>query len=273
MSGCRRKGPRLRVVDHRVGRAAIQIRPAGRRPDLEVQSLTEPRVQREIDAVPPVGARRSPKSVFERDVILRAPGGGRRRHHLQRDRVSAAAGQPRIRWGQNGELLVVAWSPKRVVGHLLAVEPPAVVADLHRYAWHQLLLKVDPPLPVVLTDAPAGERGRIHGRRRIGLPEVQRVAGQRGALAVLSEVHDVAVDHLVVVRVPPVAGGAPDDASGWAVAGVLAVVGRGIEVVTEVELHRGLAVAEHVVGHAHARRDVVERVDPRRSLEGIRLRH
>ena len=61
--------------------------------------------------------------------------------------------------------------------------------------------------------------------------------------------------------------GHANDAGGRAVARVLAVVRRGIEVVAEIELQRRLAVAEHVVGRAEARRDVVERVDARRPLE------
>ena len=56
---------------------------------------------------------------FERDVVLRAAIRGRLRHHRQRDRVAAAAGQPRILRGGDRELLVVRGPAKRVVGHLV----------------------------------------------------------------------------------------------------------------------------------------------------------
>ena len=69
---------------------------------------------------------------------------------------------------------------------------------------------------------------------------------------------------LLSIGVLPVPGGRANDAGGRTVARVLAVVRRGIEVVAEIELQRRPAVAEHVVGRAEARRDVVERVDARR---------
>ena len=152
-----------RSIDHLVGRAGVLNRPAGLRPELQRQALAETRVQREIDAVPVRGALRAEVG-FERDVVLRAAIGGRRRHHRQRDRVAAAARQPRILRGQDRERLVVLGPAKRVVGDLVPVEPPAVVGDLHRHARDHLLLHGDAPLPVVLTNAPAPERRLVHLR-------------------------------------------------------------------------------------------------------------
>ena len=47
---------------------------------------------------------------------------------------------------------------------------------------------------------------------------------------------------------------------------------RALEVLPEVGLERGLAVAKQVVGDAHARRDVVVALDAHRALERDRLR-
>ena len=78
---------------------------------------------------------------------------------------------------------------------------------------------------------------------------------------------------LLLLRVPPSSGEAVRTmrAAGLLLR-VLAVVRRGIEVVAEIELQRRLAVAEHVVGRAEARRDVVERVDAWRPREADRRR-
>ena len=142
------------AVDVRVGLAGVLDRPAGLRPELQCQPLAQTRVHCEVDAVPVLRALR-PEVRFERDVVLRAAVRGRLRHHQQRDRVAAAAGQPRILRGGDRELLVVPGRPQRVVGHLVPQEPPAVVGDLRRHARDHLLLQGDPPLPVALADAPA----------------------------------------------------------------------------------------------------------------------
>ena len=102
------------------------------------------------------------------------------------------------------------------------------------------------------------------------LAEVQVVAGDRaaGVLAAAAglrrRVQDVAVDDEVAVVVGPGSGHARHDLGGLrrVVQRVPAVVRRRRQIVPEVELDRRLAVAEHVVGGAEARRDVVERVDP-----------
>ena len=222
--------------------AGVLDRAASLRPELQGQALAEARVHREIDPVPVQIALRA-EVRFERDVVLRAASGGRRRDHGDRDRVAAAARKPGILRGRDRERLVVLRSAQRIVGDFGPFEPPAVVGNLRRHARNQLLLKRDSPLPVALTDTPASERLLVHlrdvARHRA---EVLRVAGQRGALAVGGKVHDVAVDDLVAIGVLPVPVRRANDAGGRTVARVFAVVRRGVEVVAEIELERRPAV-------------------------------
>ncbi len=196
------------------------------------------------------------------------------------DCVAAAAGQPRIGGCGDAERREVARSDREIVGGREVLEPPLEVANLDRDARHQLLLNRRAELPVSRTDAPPVEQRGVDGRggSRRG---AERRRARGGAFAVGGIVGQVALRDVIPVArrsrppcsiVGPRAGGRRRDARdrvGDRVV-VVQVAGR-VHVLADVDLHRRLAVAEDVVGHAAARRDVLV-VDARRFRERQRRR-
>ena len=152
-------------------------------------------------------------------------------------------------------------------------------AEVRRHARHELLLHDDRVLRVARTHAPAAQHGRIDRRRRAELAEVRRRAGGGCAFAVGVRVQQVAVHDQVAVA----AGGRLSRSTGdsctlrtTVAPGFVDVYGRVVrrvrQVLAPVELQRRLAVAEHVVGDTHARREVVVRVHALRLRDRDRLR-
>ena len=117
------------------------------------------------------------------------------------DDVAAAARQPRIRGRRDVELVEVRRAEDAVVGDPEVAVDAAEVADVHRRARHDFVLHAARELPVVAALAPAVHQIRVVGVARHRLAE-QRV-GHRAAFAVGERALEVAVRHVVAVRVVP----------------------------------------------------------------------
>ena len=113
-------------------------------------------------------------------------------------------------------------------------------------------------LPVADAFVPAAQRVGIVGAPR--LRGAERGVRHRAALAVARGIDEIAVGHEVAVGVVPCARGAGDQTSNGRRIGAedRAAILRA-EIVVQADLHRSLAVAEHVVRQAASGRQVLPR--------------
>ena len=153
---------------------------------------------------------------------------------------------------------------REVVGHVEVRQPAADVADFHRHARQHLLLQRAADLPVARTNAPALEDpGIARSTTLVGVPNVAALSAAqksppRGAV-VLGRAGSTGCSparscrwrrSTSAWRSSPGASSAP-------AASRRRCRSRPLRGSGPVELQRRLAVAEHVVGHADPRRDVV----------------
>ena len=172
------------------------------------------------------------------------------------------------------ERCVVRCERGRVVGDREALEPAAVIAGFERRPRQDLVLDRRAELPVGRTHAPAFEDGRVD--RRCGERLTERERLPRTALAVGNRIHEVALRDVVAIDAEPAAivpcavGRLCETRRTSRVHQRVAVlVVRALQILADVDLQRGLAVAKDVVRRARAGRDVVE---PRHA-DGLRERH
>src|SRR5262249_60327439 len=103
--------------------------------DLEVQLVAQPGVHGDVHAVPVVGPFWTVVG-GQGDVVLRTSRGRSRGDRIQRDRISAAAGKPRIDRSVDRPRVVVGRTHEQVIGdcalttRLAPVEVATVVADV-----------------------------------------------------------------------------------------------------------------------------------------------
>ena len=242
--------------------AGIPHTAAGTRATLEAQPVSRTRLHGNIDAVPILGPRRAIVGL-ERvvEVLLPELAGV---DVIRRELISPTPRQPGIERGRHSVRRVVGRSGRPVVGHEEIAEPAAIVANLDRRARQHFLLNRPTHLPIPRPNAPPLHHRGVDGRERERVPEV--LIAPRAAFRLRHRIHQIAVGHEVVVQVvpgavrlhlkprrraavPAVERRVPED--------VVGLVGGRLQVLAGAELQRGLAVAEQVVGRAHARRDVL----------------
>ncbi len=190
-------------------------------------------------------------------------------------------------WNGDRVGVVIRGRRQLVVGHEEVAPPTPVVGAFDRQPGQELVLHRDAELPVVGPHAPSAQDGRVDGGGiRVGVPEIEVVAAEGGAqvaaggqIVLLRRIQQVAIDDVVLVAVGPAARRAADaraDACDDARSGIVRAIDdvgrRGFDVLAEVHLQRGPALAEHVVGEAEPRRDVVVPRDADCAIEANRLR-
>ena len=184
--------------------------------------------------------------------------------------VAAAARETRIGRRDDAELIEVRGRDRQVVGDGEVLQPAPRVPDLDRHAGQDLLLQRDAHLPVGRPRPPAFENllgiaravdrvaGRIDRLAEIRVGPCGTEVAARAAEVLRGAVQEVAVGRVVTVGVGPGARLRELDARARKQRRVVAVaVDRGLEILAEVGFDGRLAVAEHVVGDAGARGDVV----------------
>ncbi len=260
-------------------RAGVLHAAPGARAGLEDQAVVQPRVEAGGHAVPVLRARRRVVGL-ERLVVARS--GSDSRIDVEIRRGGAAAGQIRILRNRQAPLVVVRRLREQVVRHEEVAEPAPVVAHLERHARHQFLLHAGAELPVVRTDAPALQNRGIDRRQvRVGIAEIRTGPRRRRAIVAAGRqvvlgrrIQQVAIHHEVAVAVrPSPVEHARHRPQRGVVGPVVLVVGRGLQVLADVHLDGGLAVAEHVVRAPDAGRDVVVALHAHRfgEADGLRI--
>ena len=185
------------------------------------------------------------------------------------DRIAAARGQPRIRRRRDVVLGPVTRLHGEVSRDVLPVEPTLVVLHLDRHAVQQLLLDGDADLGIPGTQTV--EQLIAVGQTRIQRAEVlvgedaAKISSAR-AKVLTAGVLQVTVHHVVPVRVGPRPRGIGHDRGCWSGAGEDSGVLCWRQVLAPVHFQRRLPVAEHVVGGADSRSEVLE-------IDSIRARN
>ncbi len=248
----------------RANLAAVGRRLAEAEAALQRESALRPRVRVDVDAVEALIL--VAEVVSRRDVVV-GQAEQRRVDVVQwANRLTAAAGQPRVGRRRHVERAEVGRRHREVIRGDEALEPAADVAHFDRDARQDFLLHRDTERPVGRPRAPALEDGRVDRVAEHALAEVrvrERAAhvSARRAQVLRVGIQEVAVGREVAVVVGPVSRDVRDDARRRVGDAVIRRGDRRLEILADVALDRRLAVPEHVPRRGHARREILVAVD------------
>ena len=149
-------------------------------------------------------------------------------------------------------------------------EPASKVADFNRNARQNFVLQAGAKAPVTGADSPAVQQRRIIGRVENRLPKAQiaDLAAEVDRARLGGRVVEIAVGHIVAVAIRPPPRDAGHDSRTRSGTGVrTAARPSRFKILAEVNLDRGLAVPEQVVGGPESRREIFVAVDAFRFVE------